>query len=336
MAEKWQREMSDELGLTTEETIPLSQLATVPLEIQQHIAGFFDGDGHVGMYRGASLHVIFGQSSESGVPPVLIHIQNYYGGTMHEATPDEKAPNRKPAYYLQIVHRRELKIVLEALNKYCILKRPQVVDALAWLKSIPDGTKKVSRDDPARRELEIKLKAYKDDYHSVEVDSNKFTTPYLAGHVDADGSVTISGSLILVIAGKTRPQFLAAIKNLRGNGAVEGDRAHYRCRGDDAKAFISEILPHSIVKKEQMMIGLKWRQLQEKHYGKDPPKSVKREMNKLIEKLDSLHGHQATPRKSTHSKASPVLSSTQKAGAPNTTTNESHELNEKAASLKHS
>jgi hypothetical protein len=280
----WKRRTNDELQLTKIETIPLAQIEQPSDEKQQYISGFFDGDGSVVCTR-SKLAVIFGQSRNSGIPPVLTWIQKYYGGSIRQQTKKKSAIGKhRDAYVLQLNKRGQLRFLLPMLTDNCTLKQPQVSAALSLLKKIPDGRVDGSANRSPFLVLDSKLKSQKTEYHSVAIDPKKLTPAYLAGLTDADGSVWMDDTLHLSITKPSCPNLLDAIKITRGNGTVLGNQKYYQCRGDNAKAFIRDILPYSIVKKDQLELALTWRELQVSTHKKG---NKKREVDAQV-KMDKL------------------------------------------------
>lgn len=237
-----------------------------PEEYKEYIAGFFDGDGSLGM--NGSVAVSFCQCQNSGIPGVLEYISKYYGGYYSSYKP--KDPAKRIVWQLYI--RRDFcSDILCDLNEYSIIKRPQVVQALDYL---------VTRQN--YEEYAAEVKRLKTVYESVEIDAERITLPYLAGFFDAEGCVSVhKGSNHQLWVAFTQHgclPMLRVIRDLLGFG-TGSDSGQLQFSGAYAVRFLEMIRPWSIVKRDQIDVALEFHAHRFNH---DPQREA------LIQKLKQL------------------------------------------------
>jgi hypothetical protein len=287
-ANKWRENKSDELKLTKPEIMPLSQIQPIPIAIQQYVGGFTDGDGCITMLsKTGKIMISFGQSSDTGVPNVLLFIQNLYGGKIYSQDPGGDRTKRRLCYRLHIAVREDVQRILPVLCTYCIIKKPQALVAESWLKTVPLGTRKVPSNDPVRVITYETLKTLKSMHEYVEVDEKDLNYHYLAGFVDAEGCVRMCGTVNLHIAQTSCVNMLNAIQQFLGFGSVSKCKRGYWCSADNAVKLIERLLPFSIVKKKQYKLALKWRKMQiaTRTKGRTPRDPFdKKQLDQLAEK----------------------------------------------------
>jgi hypothetical protein len=280
-ANQWREEKSDELKITKTEIVPLSHLQPISVEIQKYIGGFVDGDGCIMMSKQGSLQVEFSQSSDTGIPAVLLFIQNLYGGKILSKDPGGDRTTRKTIYELNIMAQEDVWHIIPVLCTYCIVKKPQAIVAQAWLKSTEHETKGIPSNDPTRMITHETLKTLKDMYEYVEVDEKDLNDHYLAGLTDAEGCVRMAGTVRVSICKASCVNMLNAIQRFLGVGLVSKCKQRFWCYADNAVKLIERLLPYSIVKKAQYELALKWRKLQTENNTRDPV--VKMQLDQLAE-----------------------------------------------------
>lgn len=145
----------------------ITSLPTTP-EQWAYIAGFFDGEGHVGVLRevrkanksGFRYKAVVEASNT--VSAVLEQIQAYLGGCgyiAYHATPSRKRfPNSKPCYRL-CFSATEIRAILPHLYPWFVVKRAVSEVVFEFLKRIDELPMRASRDHEALDELWLKAKA---------------------------------------------------------------------------------------------------------------------------------------------------------------------------------
>ncbi len=114
---------------------------------KQYIAGFFDGEGCIGIYKrkdrynGACLRTQLTQNKTKESFLILNFLKNKYGGNLSE----QKTLSNGIKYNWQL-NPKGVEVFLKDIMPYLILKKPQARLALYWLKNRP----KVKRDKSGR------------------------------------------------------------------------------------------------------------------------------------------------------------------------------------------
>jgi hypothetical protein len=110
---------------------------------KQYIAGFFDGEGSIGIYgrknryNGACLRTQLTQNKTQESLYILSNLKEVYGGNISE----QKTLSGGIKYNWQL-NPKGVKTFLEDIEPYLICKKPQAKLALYWLKNKP----KIKRD----------------------------------------------------------------------------------------------------------------------------------------------------------------------------------------------
>ena len=116
---------------TTEET-----LAVDPL-ILAYLAGFFDGEGNISVFRDRRPSGSFGFTLRCAISqtsmPILEKYRHLFGGTVYQAKLTNPRPNSAPAWQWYINNGRAVRF-LEALQPYIILKAPQIPIAVRFFE----------------------------------------------------------------------------------------------------------------------------------------------------------------------------------------------------------
>lgn len=100
-----------------------------------YIAGFIDGEGHIGFYRTKDTKTHMNISIANTNVDVLEYIQTTLKiGTLQKPKRPNK-PNAKQIYYLRMRNNREALILLENVLPYLKVKRKQAELLTIWLKS---------------------------------------------------------------------------------------------------------------------------------------------------------------------------------------------------------
>jgi hypothetical protein len=136
------------------------------------------GDGSIMIREKIRLSLCIYQSSNNGVPPVLYLFQNWFGNKMK--VHKKKDRQHKPEYSIQW-NGEGCFPLLEILQKYAIIKKPQVDLAQKWLNTS-------NKDKLIREDINEKMKQYKvqQNYRSIEIVKERLTDAYIAGLFDAE------------------------------------------------------------------------------------------------------------------------------------------------------
>jgi hypothetical protein len=221
----------------------------IPESVRQWFAGFFDGDGSCGLTQKSIVFLTLCQSCDNGIPPSLLLIQRYYGGSIIQKRPHDKWRTMHALCWYSV---RDIESVLFDIEKYSIVKRTKAKLLLEFISS-----NKGHPDPTTIAYFKSHVKNYKD----VIVDKEKITLPYLSGVVDADGHVALdeNGSCRLEITKNSCPPLIYAIKEKYSiNLATKSLVIH----GKKALDIISDIDPFSVQKKDQITALLdysKWK-----------------------------------------------------------------------------
>jgi intein/homing endonuclease len=248
-----------------EAKVPLCQVQTVPDKIAEYIAGFCDGDGCIQMNE----NIIIISFSQSGnlkeSPRILQFIQEWFGGSLCLSNHYKKHETWKPSYKLSIGDKSQVTRMLPLLRDKCVLKHLQAKVALDYCNAFqyqigigyPEGHLALKIETKKLLTSMKKLEAYQ----SIAIDSNKITNAWLSGFFDAEGCVGFASLGVKVRIGQKQSKLLLeTIKNVKKFGGVTGHE--YGVYGQKSVRLMKDILPYSIVKKQQMELALRILELQ--------------------------------------------------------------------------
>lgn len=172
--------------------------------------------------------MLFSQSRDSGEPPVLQRIKKYYGGTINESS--RKRVNSRTEYTLVLPH-STMPTFLEHMCLHGIIKKPQAIVALNWLKG--------EISDTCAMEEIFRLKTQY--YQIVDIPKERFTPASMAGIFEAEGCVRMKdGSVSVAIAQKQCINYLNAMKEVTGGAVIHGQLVLH---ADTAISFLRKIQP---------------------------------------------------------------------------------------------
>jgi hypothetical protein len=229
---------------------------TATVEIMQHIAGFFDGDGCVIIPPkrekdsiGPCPHVLISQSYNAGVPPEFTYIAKYFNGTLWTS---DKAPppNTRKNWKFLLQSLKNVTTFLKAISPYVIKKRRQVDLALEYLRG--------NRNIGSHADFKERISACTKSYMSVEVDTERLTHAYIAGLFEADGSILASKEddnnfkIEARIKGLESPALIKAINEHYEYGCCTGGR--WQTSSGRAIDFCLSIQPFVIGQKKQQIV----------------------------------------------------------------------------------
>lgn len=105
---------------------------------KEYIAGFFDGEGCIGLYHrkgrvnGASLRIQLTQNKSKESTTILYYLKDKYGGAISE----QRTLSNNVKYNWQLAPRGS-KVFLEDIIEHLIIKKKQALLALYWLENRP-------------------------------------------------------------------------------------------------------------------------------------------------------------------------------------------------------
>lgn len=124
-----------------------------------YIAGFFDGEGCIHIYKSRSRGFTLQVSAANTDRQVIQFICDRFGGRIHRL---QKKGNRKPCWRVDLVARRANHL-LTALLPYLRVKKDQAELALEFQKSMSKYERPLTNDTISYREsLRIRLKELKE------------------------------------------------------------------------------------------------------------------------------------------------------------------------------
>lgn len=129
----------------------------------KYIAGFFDGEGSVGIYKNSSkkypgfyLRTQITQNKGKEVEGLMLFLKNAYGGNLGE----QKTLSSGIKYNWQLGSDSAVRF-LEDIKPYLILKKKQAEIAIAWQKQRParvrDSMGRIRLKTPANIELDTSI-----------------------------------------------------------------------------------------------------------------------------------------------------------------------------------
>lgn len=259
--------------------------------VLQFIGGFFDGDGCVaipepnkgraGPFPNPSVR--FHQSFDAGVPPELEYVRERYGGIVRVVR--QGWNGHRTEWELRYVGHDALPI-LRDLPATCVLKRPQVGAAMAYLAS--------DRKDPMKCWKE--LKSAKSNYRDVAIDDERLTAAYVAGLFAAEGCVVVAKVFSYRetfhyfhadIRQNSCPRLLERIRDKIGVGKV--DSGSLRCNRVAASVLFGLIQPHLVGQKKaqvDLVLGFKPRVCKRLGERRDP--ADKEESERIARELKRM------------------------------------------------
>jgi hypothetical protein len=130
--------------------VPITEIGkTVPLLVKQFLAGFFDGDGSIGIYRdrnGFRVSVSVSQSQNNEFPRILRIFHHYYGGSICSKAQRANRPAMRREHRWMVCG-AEAQVILQDLLKHAALKHEQAAVALQLLLDL-----KLSRRTSSKRQ----------------------------------------------------------------------------------------------------------------------------------------------------------------------------------------
>lgn len=263
-------------------------LATIPIEDQQKMAAWVDGDGCIHIYKSEhpniqntfryNVSVSVGQSCDAEMPYVIKMIKYTYAGKVY--TKRGKGNVRK---MWQVKIHGNITDLLRSLEKLCVLKYQQATIALACLNET-----NLSKCEQYYQEL----KALKKIYETVTIDRSRITIDWIGSFYDAEGTVGVYGrNLTVSYAQESSNALLQAINEFhyarcRKFGTISNGELRYNGR---LAAIITDHLLSStscISKRPQLELAKKFWVLQCE--GKQETEKEREDIEIQIKKLKRL------------------------------------------------
>ena len=253
-AKAWRLAESCRLNRTQYVTDPCQ----LPLPIKKWVAGFFDGDGHVGPGSRGGIVASFSQSAINPRPPsVLLVLQHYFGGAVCLGRKGNK--KKRPEWALKLTS-RNMRPLLAIVNEHGTVKAPQAKLVLDFYeKYFTENTRRPVA--PKRQTLKLHDALTKakenENYSKVKIDRTKLCLEYIAGLADAEGCVlmeitgtSIRARSIFNIAQSVCPRLLRAISVMIDESCTV-DEIEVSYRGSYAEKVLGALHDLLFVKKNQ-------------------------------------------------------------------------------------
>jgi hypothetical protein len=183
-AESWRCQESDRLGLTKK-----IYASGQNQSMRKYIAGLFDGDGSMGIYR-SSAFVSISQSCNNEVPAVIALLRGIYDGTHTTVNPAKKEIRRK--HVLTLTALKCLPLLYDILP-FLPVKQGQAQLIYDWLRNRDEYSREATRI----LANDLRLMKVKEAYQSVVVRHEQLSDEYVTGFFDAEGCVVIRGDLCM-------------------------------------------------------------------------------------------------------------------------------------------
>jgi hypothetical protein len=259
--------LSDELGLTVRRLGSYTELGKhIPLEVQQYIAGFFDGDGNIALQKDkCSVYCKLSQSHSGGLPPVFAFVQKYiHGKTSTRGVRDNEDRFRRPEHEM-CFYEHECSTLLRIIRDHGTIKRPQADIALSFMTERQKRARWVNGTefDEVAEQARFKLKSLKKQYADVEIDPVRLSDAYIAGLFDAEGHVGVNKgadgrfSKILSITQLGCPAILPAIREVMATQVQCSTTTPGKLRimsTEAIRAFSGKVHPYLIMKQKELQL----------------------------------------------------------------------------------
>lgn len=209
-----------------------------------YLGGLYDGDGCIRIQKiesGYQLVVGFYQS----VTNILEYLQKAFGGFIYKINKN-CGPNTRQQYAHKL-YGKECEMLLNYLDKGCILKHDRVITAKKFLNHI----KKENSEE--KEKLYLKLSQLNQGKIVPNKNYDKINYEYIAGLFDSEGYIGCrqNGKIKLSICQKSHPDILEKIKIFLGYGT--SNNTHFLMYNSaNIKILLSKMYDFLIVKKYQV------------------------------------------------------------------------------------
>ncbi|NBP00279.1 MAG: DUF4338 domain-containing protein [Proteobacteria bacterium] len=238
-------------------------------EFKQYLAGFFDGDGSIGIEKlsagGYCLRIKFCQSNLNWVR----YIQTVYPFLHCDGR--FRRVNNKCEYQLRAAG-KQIEPLLEDLLPYSILKYNQLLEAknfIPWIGKLGCSDQK--------QKIYMKLKELKRNTNNLTKPYQRISIPYIAGLFDAEGCIMMGKSLIVKVTQKSDTNILNKIGEYFQNTNKMSNHALI-FYGNKCRPFLHSIQPYCIYKQAQIQHALYWLNGELSHFE---VKSILKEHKKI-------------------------------------------------------
>lgn len=238
---------------------------------REKLIGMHTGDGWITLSRQKRLQtsgliplipvIGFTQVQDSEVPPILKCIQKVIGGGLYsQEVKDEESTEHRQRHTLQVQDKHICKIVLEWIAEHGNLKKYQAQHVLELMQSRP--SMRFTPDEAEEQRAIMTHMHSQDYYHTVDIDDNTITVPFISWFFDAEGCVSMDDdyTVSLILVQRSSPKLANAVARLYGGNnsfdhAGNGERTTWTAR-DRVINMLTLMQPFSIVKRSQIDLAL--------------------------------------------------------------------------------
>ena len=219
----------------------------IPETFKKYLAGFFDGDGSIGIEKqqknGYCLRIKFSQSNIN----LLEEFQKYYP-YLKIYTGRARNNNQRPQYELRAAG-IQIQPLINDLLKYSILKYEQLLEAQKMFQFI-----NIKNTTQQKQEIYENLKKLKKE--SKNKPYERLNVYYIAGLFDAEGCITGNHSLTVKITQKSDIQILHKIADFYKYTNYKIDNYAISFKKNIRLEFLNSIKDIVIYKKDQIINAL--------------------------------------------------------------------------------
>jgi hypothetical protein len=198
----------------------------------KYIAAFIDGDGTISY--GSTIYISIGQCD---IRP-LLSIQKKYGGMIRKR--NNTLENHRIIYIYSLTDRERLKILIENIIKYSIVKKNRLKKALECInENISQKYKELGKELQVLQQTSVYLNK----------NNTKFSVKYLAGIIDAEGCIRHNCMYI----SQKHNQYLELLQDYLGCGNIGNQiiKVRLECWKKDTYKILKDVEKYLIVKYEQ-------------------------------------------------------------------------------------
>lgn len=215
---------------------------------KKYLSGFFDGDGSITVEKfkgGYTLRIKFSQSNENWIDT----IKNYYP-FLKKTGYKRNDRNSRKEYQLR-ASGIQIKLLVQDLFKYSILKYEQLIEASKFFELINTRNKNEEKEQIYLKLKELKVNSQNKQYERLSI-------PYIAGLFDAEGSIGIYNKTLRVkITQKSDIIILQKIGKMYGN-VNNIDNYAISFYGKNSLKFLNDVKEYCIYKTPQILVALKY------------------------------------------------------------------------------
>lgn len=293
-----------------------------------YITGFFDGEGCVQLKKDTRNNIQFSISLSNTNLDILKRIKSVFRGEVYIKS--EGCENHKKQWVWEIKNRVDIKFFLKTILPYSTVKLSQIKLGLEYLERTTKGTpyKRLPSGEQKLRESYIeKFREPKHYHYSIEEvkrfdnlikttkqtyeDVEDHVYSYISGFFDAEGLIGAYRNsnrddinLRITLANTYLPILIGLKATFGGNVILHKkpeEHLEWRQRWDwkidnknDQLFFLNKIIPYSIVKRQQLELGLKWFELTKNHSNDRIPFEEQQTRQLIADKLKEMKNEEYT------------------------------------------